>query len=68
MYALIFISHLPLDSNYPLQLTLKGEIKGLQVGGEKVDQWLQGFYIRNTTGLTNNMPSWTNEARGPFKY
>ena len=63
MYILIFISHLPLDSTYPLQLTIKGEIKGLQnqQAGLKFDQLLQGFYIRNSTGLTNGKPSWTHE-------
>ena len=44
-----------------MQLTIKGEIKGLQVQGRKFDQLLQGFYIRNSTGLTNGMPSWTHE-------
>ena len=61
MYILIFISHLPLDSTYPLQLTIKGEIKGLQFQGIKIDQTLQGVYIRNSTGLTNGKPSWTHE-------
>ena len=65
MYVLIFISHLPLDTTYPLQLTIKGEIKGLQdqETGFKVDQWIQGFYIRNSTGLTNGKPSWTHESK-----
>ena len=62
MYILIFISHLPLDSTYPLQLTIKGEIKGLQFQGIKIDQFLQGVYIRNSTGLTNSKPSWTHES------
>ena len=56
------MSHLPLDTTYPLQLTIKGEIKGLQVQGIILDQLLQGFYIRNSTGLTNGKPSWTHES------
>ena len=59
-YVLIFIPHLPLDTTYPLQLTIKGEIKGLHFQGQKSDQLLQGFYIRNSTGLTNGKPSWTH--------
>ena len=55
------MSHLPLDTTYPLQLTIEGEIKGLQLEGYKLDQLLQGFYIRNSTGLTNSKPSWTHE-------
>ena len=55
------MSHLPLDTTYPLQLTIKGEIKGLQVQGIILDQLLQGFYIRNSTGLTNGKPSWAHE-------
>ena len=61
MYVLIFISHLPLDTTYPLELTIKGEIKSLQLPGFKIDQMSQGFYIRNSTGLTNGKPSWTHE-------
>ena len=60
-YVLIFIPHLPLDTTYPLQLTIKGEIKGLQIQGFKFDILLQGFYLRNTTCLTNGKPSWTHE-------
>ena len=63
MYVLIFILHLPLETTYPLQLTIKGEIKGLQYQGIKTDQYLQGFYIRNAN-LTNGRPSWTHESIG----
>ena len=47
-----------------MQLTIKGEIKGLQDSGTKFDQLLQGFYIRNTIGLTNSKPHWTHESNG----
>ena len=66
--VLIFISHLPLDSTYPLKLTIKGEIEGLHIqqAGFKLDQYIQGFYIRNATGLTNGRPSWTDESGLPY--
>ena len=44
-------------------MTIKGEIKGFQSQktGVKYDQLLQGFYIRNSTGLTNGKPIWHHE-------
>ena len=42
-------------------MTIKGEIKALNFQGIKYEQLLQGFYIRNSTGLTNGKPSWTHE-------
>ena len=42
-------------------MTIKGELKGFEIQGVKLDNFIQGFYIRNTTGLTNYKPSWTHE-------
>lgn len=49
-----------------MQLTIKGEIKGLQIEGKKIYELLQGFYIRNSNGLINGKPSWTLKVGSGF--
>ena len=56
-----------LESTYGLELAIKGNIKALEFEGFKYDQLLEGFYIRDKTGLTNvSRPSWTNERNSLY--
>ena len=65
--VLILILYSFLESTYGLQLAIKGNIKALQSQGFKYDQLLEGFYIRDKTGLTNvSRPSWKNERNSLY--
>ena len=60
-HVLIFISNLLLDSTYPVHLSIKGDLKTVQVTELIQFQDLEGFYIREVY-LTNGRPSWHHET------
>ena len=59
-HVLIFISNLLLDSTYPVHLSIKGDLKTVQITELIQFQDLEGFYIREVY-LTNGRPSWHHE-------
>ena len=60
-FWIILISHQHLESTYGLQVSFKGDLSALHYQEGWSYQLLEGFYIRDATGLDRTRPSWTHE-------